>query len=273
MEHATCPCSGAPLLAIPCLGGGADGVDVTTTRFLLGMALLRKGEEEEKERQREQEKARERKEKQEKERCPGSWPARGGRERRGGRGGRLGPPLALFVAALVVGSGSGMLAVLVLLVFLFALCSLRRTVAVAFTRLVLLVTVHLALCSLIGRPMMFNITAAMDPKDSCDMVPTFRLQKTAESPQLQSVQVVDISFVPKWQIPMVQAIQQTTEIPLLLFDFRWSMPLSCRFISPSRRRGFSHGPDCPSDHRCSPVAEHGGSCSCCAGRAGLLVPS
>ena len=46
VEHAACPCSGAPLLAIPCLGGGADGVDVTTTRFLLGMALLRKEEEE-----------------------------------------------------------------------------------------------------------------------------------------------------------------------------------------------------------------------------------
>ena len=58
-----------------------------------------------------------------------------------------------------------------------------------------------------GRPMMFNVTAAMDSKDSCDVVPMFRLQKTAESPQLQSVQVVDISFVPQRQIPMVQAIQ------------------------------------------------------------------
>ena len=36
---AACPCSGAPLFAIPCLGGGADGVDVTTTRFLLKKAL------------------------------------------------------------------------------------------------------------------------------------------------------------------------------------------------------------------------------------------
>ena len=47
VEHAACPCSGAPLLAIPCLGGGADGVDVTTTRFLLQQALTRKKEEEE----------------------------------------------------------------------------------------------------------------------------------------------------------------------------------------------------------------------------------
>ena len=50
VEHAACPCSGAPLLAIPCLGGGADGVDVTTTRFLLKKALARKKEEVEEER-------------------------------------------------------------------------------------------------------------------------------------------------------------------------------------------------------------------------------
>ena len=78
--------------------------------------------------------------------------------------------------------------------------------------------------SLVRWPMFFNITAAMDPMDSCDIVPMFRLQITAESPQLQSVQVVDILFVPQRQIPMVQAIRQTTVIPQLLFDFRWSMP-------------------------------------------------
>ena len=58
LERAACPRSEAPLLspvAIPCLGGGADGVDVTTTRFLLGMALLRKEEEEEEVRKREEE--------------------------------------------------------------------------------------------------------------------------------------------------------------------------------------------------------------------------
>ena len=53
VEHAACPCSGAPLLAIPCLGGGADGVDVTTTRFLLKKAFLRKKEEEEEEKRKE----------------------------------------------------------------------------------------------------------------------------------------------------------------------------------------------------------------------------
>ena len=44
------------------------------------------------------------------------------------------------------------------------------------------------------------------PKDSCDMVPMFRLQKTAESPQLQSVQVVDIFFVLRRLIPMVSRL-------------------------------------------------------------------
>ena len=46
LERPSCPPSEAPLLspvAIPCLGGGADGVDVTTTRFLLGMAFLADG--------------------------------------------------------------------------------------------------------------------------------------------------------------------------------------------------------------------------------------
>ena len=51
---------------------------------------------------------------------------REGRGRRGGRGGRLVPPL--FVAALVVDNDSGMLAMLVFLVmFPYALCSLRSS--------------------------------------------------------------------------------------------------------------------------------------------------
>ena len=53
VEHAARPCSGVPLLAIPCLGGGADGVDDTTTRFLLKKALLRKKEEEKEKRKEE----------------------------------------------------------------------------------------------------------------------------------------------------------------------------------------------------------------------------
>ena len=45
----------------------------------------------------------------------------------------------------------------------------------------------------------------------------FRLQKTAESPQLQFMMVVDIPFVPQTQILMVQIIQQTIEFPQLQY--------------------------------------------------------
>ena len=44
--------------------------------------------------------------------------------------------------------------------------------------------------------------------------------------------VVDIPFVPQRQILLVQTTQQTTEIPQLLFDFRWSLPLLCRSCWP-----------------------------------------
>ena len=54
--------------------------------------------------------------------------------------------------------------------------------------------------SLVGRPMMLDIMAVVDQNDSCDMVPMFRLP-TVESPQLQSIQVVDISFVAQRQVP------------------------------------------------------------------------
>ena len=44
--------------------------------------------------------------------------------------------------------------------------------------LVLLVTLHLALCSfLVGRPRMLDFMAVLDQKDSCNMVPMFRLLK------------------------------------------------------------------------------------------------
>ena len=59
-----------------------------------------------------------------------------------------------------------------------------------------------------------------------------RLQKTADSPQLQSIQVVDISFVAQRQFPMVQTSQLTTEVPQLPFVSRWSMPLLCRSCLP-----------------------------------------
>ena len=43
-----------------------------------------------------------------------------------------------------------------------------------------------------------------------------------------SSSVVDTLLVPQRQIPMVQTVQQTTEIPQMPFVFRWSMPLLCR---------------------------------------------
>ena len=53
-----------------------------------------------------------------------------------------------------------------------------------------------------------------------------RLQKTVESPQLQSIQVVDFSFAAQRQSLMVQTLCQTMVIPQLLT--RWSTSLLCR---------------------------------------------
>ena len=52
--------------------------------------------------------------------------------------------------------------------------------------------------------------------------PGLRLQQTADSPQLQSVQVVDISFVAQRQFPMVRTSPLTSEAPQLPFVFRCS---------------------------------------------------
>ena len=60
---------------------------------------------------------------------------------------------------------------------------------------------------------MLCILARMDQKDCFDVVPMVQTADTVDPPQLQSFLVVDILFVPRRQIPMVQAIQQTTEIP------------------------------------------------------------
>ena len=48
------------------------------------------------------------------------------------------------------------------------------------------------------------------------MVPMVRLQKTVESPQLQSFQVVCFSFAAQRQCLMVQTLCQTIDIPQLL---------------------------------------------------------
>ena len=58
--------------------------------------------------------------------------------------------------------------------------------------------------------MMFDIMAVMDQKDSCDI-------ETVESPQLQSFQVVDISFAAQRQSLMVQTVRRTIDIPQLLY--------------------------------------------------------
>ena len=68
----------------------------------------------------------------------------------------------------------------------------------------------------VAKPKMLCILASMDQI----MVQT---AETVESPQLQSIQVVDISFV---------AQRLTTEVPQLPFVFSWSMPLLCRSCLP-----------------------------------------
>ena len=94
-------------------------------------------------------------------RAPVSSTGPRGKERRGGRDDFFALRVLSFMAALVVDSGSGMLAMLVFLVTFFALCFLRssaglrcpaswpvwtrRIVVMACTRLVLLVTMHFAL--------------------------------------------------------------------------------------------------------------------------------
>ena len=54
------------------------------------------------------------------------------------------------------------------------------------------------------------------------------VQNTVVRPQLLFIGGRLPSFVPQRQIPMVQSVQQTTEIPQMPFVFRWSMPLLCR---------------------------------------------
>ena len=47
VEHAACPCSGAPLLVVPSLAlAESDGVDGTSLKYLLKLALQKKKEEE-----------------------------------------------------------------------------------------------------------------------------------------------------------------------------------------------------------------------------------
>ena len=49
------------------------------------------------------------------------------------------------------------------------------------------------------------------------MMPMVQTAETVESPQLQSIQVVDTSFVAKKQLLMVQTVRRTMDIPQLLY--------------------------------------------------------
>ena len=111
----------------------------------------------------------------------------------------------------------------------------RRTVAVACSRLVLLVTLHFALCFFPG-------WQAHDARHHGRFGPEGQLRhgahvqtaQTVESPQLQSIQVVDISFAVQRQSLMVQTVRQIIDILQLLYkvvDVPVSM--SSRFTSPS----------------------------------------
>ena len=56
VEHAACPCSGAPLLVVPSLAAAeSDGVDGTTLKYLLKLALKEQEKEEERLKQKEEE--------------------------------------------------------------------------------------------------------------------------------------------------------------------------------------------------------------------------
>ena len=132
--------------------------------------------------------------------------------------------------------------------------------------------------SLVRRPMMLGIMAFMDQKDSGSVIyyagvagdnapravflglqahdarhhgrfgPEGQSRygahgqtvQTVESPQLQSIQVVDISFAAQRQSLMVQTVCQTIDILQLLYKVV-DVPVSwsSRFTSPSWRRGRS----------------------------------
>ena len=64
---------------------------------------------------------------------------------------------------------------------------------------------------------MLCILAGMDQKDCYDMVHIVQTANTAESPQLQSFQVVDISFAAQRQSLMIQTVRQTIGFLQLLY--------------------------------------------------------
>ena len=165
-----------------------------------------------------------------------------GRGRRGGRGGRLVPPPVPLVAALVVDSGSGV-----------------------FAMLVLLVPVHLVMCSLwlmsgpccslpiySGRCLLpffrqsgghssyatetgtvvyrcSSWTRLFSCPVLCNDWPSWSSQcrKSRWFRSCSSSMVVDILVFAQLLLPMVLPVQKTIEIPQLQL-VRWSMPFLCR---------------------------------------------
>ena len=192
-------------------------------------------------------------------------------------------PLKLCIMAGMVqkDSCSGMarlvLLVTVHLVLCFLLCLQARDARhhgrygpEGFVRLVQglflwVLTMHLALCSLVCRLMMLDIMAVMDQKDThvwCPWSDCKLWSLRSCSPSL----VVDISF----------AVQRQSYGPDSSSDLRFSPDavqggrrpcLQVVQISLSWRRGLSHGPDWSSDHGVSTVClRQGDRRPFCAGR-------
>ena len=152
------------------------------------------------------------------------------------------------------------------------------TMAVACAGLVLLVTMHLALCSLLASPGCSASWPVCTRRTVTTWCPWSKMLKTVESPQLQSIQVADISFVAQRQFLMVQTVRRTiffssehggrcpccggpADSQVLLWR-RHSCSHSCSSLRKSSCRfcqgaeAVSHGPGWFADHGTSPVAVH-----------------
>ena len=121
------------------------------------------------------------------------------------------------------------------------------TPAVAYAGLVLVVAFRAVFFPVVVRHQMLRIMVGMDPKDSyvARLWPTwcswFRLHQTVDFPQLQSTNVVDISFVVQ---RLIFVVIETIEIPQWRVDMLVDAPLcrSCRFPGVVTEAD-SHGPD------------------------------
>ena len=101
----------------------------------------------------------------------------------------------------------------------------------------------------VAKPRMLCILASMDQKDCYDMVPMVQTAETVESPQLQSFQVVDTSFVAQRQFLVVQTgSSDHRHCTVAVHGYRRPYCAGrAGSFSPSWRSGSSYGPDCSSD--------------------------